>query len=829
MVFASKDPLKFNDLMATPIYFSKYVLNGLKIENLTQYILLGPAFNLLKGTCSSSIKLEYNFQECLNDLTNKLDWNNLKGDHYPFDLSKHLPLHGLPGHRTIAADYFFNNDLEYLKTSDPEVTYTTSIMKTKAARYEVKGTEDLVILSVKSVSVKKLHGYGHLEEIVVKRYDQQLYKFKERDFVDLHINDIKDTLLVVQHKLFHLNGSDIVDIIMALHLDKQKRVLRADELYKLSDGTLKSVRDEIHYRVLEFCLNYNPEMPKRKWTAVDRKRSGLMIDLINKQLHEREIIKNLERLVGAKELEMDYKLMTQVEVAGKDGNKKKEKKNKGLLRASKINDIEGKAMGKDGLLRASKINDIEGKAMGKDGNPLRRAVHGVHGVNDNDKGYSNEKMNIGTGSNKNNESLNDTSVSNPVTLTSTNNAPTNTSHAHDVIRPEMVTPSVNFGFGKEDEFWSSSKSPIRSVYEVTEGGETIRSDFYEVSSSDGTKENGNPDVTSSVSTDKNMLVNGEHVNMENGWAAPVNEFHTTKGMEQVLEQGPWLIRNISLILTKWTLNLTLSKDKMLLQALCALKLGVWWVPMDLNESETQHNIGDPSTIMIEEAKKVQTDESDSEVDKDIIVETKKYKTNGASTPSSQVLNLSMCAILESHVEISRLSQVCSKVFKGWDWTSNASYCRKGCRIILGWNTDVVNVVLIAQTDQAMHIKIFHKATNTIIYGSIIYASNCNIERRQLWDNLNLHKRVTRGNSWILMGDFNGAYGMFQPYRLSYHSPAVIKIPSLMSGKPKPFKFSNFLAYKNEFQEVVTRYWSVQINGYRMYQITAKLKALKKLK
>nr|GEX77288.1 hypothetical protein [Tanacetum cinerariifolium] len=74
-----------------------------------------------------------------------------------------------------------------------------------------------MILGVKSVSVKKLHGYGHLEEIVVKRSDPQLYKFKEGDFVDLHLNDIEDMLLpAVQHKLFHLNGSDIVEFIMAL-------------------------------------------------------------------------------------------------------------------------------------------------------------------------------------------------------------------------------------------------------------------------------------------------------------------------------------------------------------------------------------------------------------------------------------------------------------------------------------------------------------------------------------------------------------------------------------------------------------------------------------
>ncbi|GJY73990.1 hypothetical protein Tco_0478421 [Tanacetum coccineum] len=119
MISATKDPLKFNDLMATPIEFSKYMLNGLKIENLTQDILLGPTFNLLKGTCSSSIKLEYNFQECFNTLIDKLDWNNPEGDRYPFDLSKPLSLQGLPCHRTVTADYFFNNDMEYLKTSDP--------------------------------------------------------------------------------------------------------------------------------------------------------------------------------------------------------------------------------------------------------------------------------------------------------------------------------------------------------------------------------------------------------------------------------------------------------------------------------------------------------------------------------------------------------------------------------------------------------------------------------------------------------------------------------------------------------------------------------------
>ncbi|GKD87931.1 hypothetical protein Tco_1359085 [Tanacetum coccineum] len=323
-------------------------------------------------------------EECFKALTDRLDWNNPEGDRRPFDLTKPLPLKGRPGRLTVAVEYFFNNDLEFLKSLDPEKTYTTSITKAKAARYEIVEIEDMInkfskhnvystqkILSVVSVKVKRLHGYGHLEEIMVKRADRQLYKFKEGDFVDLHLNDIEDMLLlVVQHKLFHLNDNEIVEFIVVLRmftrsliinrrvkdlqlglgsyqkklniiapqktfpkiefkelytplykplgviyedLNKQKRVMRADELYKFSDGTLKTVRYELHYRILNFSLGYNKEMSRRKWTAIYKRRSELMVELIDKHMRERWIIRNLKRLVGAQELEMDYRLMTSTE------------------------------------------------------------------------------------------------------------------------------------------------------------------------------------------------------------------------------------------------------------------------------------------------------------------------------------------------------------------------------------------------------------------------------------------------------------------------------------------------------------------------------------
>ncbi|GJW22745.1 hypothetical protein Tco_0033367 [Tanacetum coccineum] len=228
------------------------------------------------------------------------DWNNPEGDRFPFDLSKPLPLKVRPGHLTVASEYFFNNDLEYLKSSDPEKKYTTSITKIKAARYELVGIEDMIpnlwsvtkvgydkdaILSVKSSTVNKLHGYGYLEEIMVRRADRQLYKFKEGDFINLQLNDIKDMLLLaVQHKLFLLDGEVIVDLAVALcmftrsliikkrvedvqvgvvyaDLSNRKRLMRVDELYKFSDETLKNVRDTLHHMLLNFRFGYNKDMP----------------------------------------------------------------------------------------------------------------------------------------------------------------------------------------------------------------------------------------------------------------------------------------------------------------------------------------------------------------------------------------------------------------------------------------------------------------------------------------------------------------------------------------------------------------------------------------
>nr|GFB63069.1 hypothetical protein [Tanacetum cinerariifolium] len=197
-----------------------------------------------------------------------------------------------------------------------------------------------------------------------------------------------------------------------------------------------------------------------------------------------------------------------------------------------------------------------------------------------------------------------------------------------------------------------------------------------------------------------------------------------------------------------------------------------------------------------------------------------------------------------------------EVFRNWDWISNASLCDKGCRIILGWNKDLVDVLLLTQTSQVVHTKVLHKADDKVLHCSFIYAGNKTIERRTLWADLDLHKYVVWDFPWVLMGDFNVALNMEDSYLgstkmnsamcdfkdcvkkievidinsfglhytwnqkpkasngglkkldrimgnigISDHSHAVLKLPSLLVTKLKPFKFYNFIAYKEKFLEI----------------------------
>ncbi|GKA30442.1 hypothetical protein Tco_0716747 [Tanacetum coccineum] len=295
-------------------------------------------------------------------------------------------------------------DLEYLKGGSSSRKYTTSITKTKAVDYgQVKWIEDRIprttwsvvpidydkhaywgtyhwgpkcqrfyeyatnmetskdvysrhkIIAVISLKIMKFFGYSHLEEIMVRRQDDVLYKFREGDFKRLRRQDIEDMLLLlVQGKLTNLSLDDRYALNVALRMYTQRiviqervedlqlavesyqkkinltrpdttrpdlrkmtpytgypdvqgiiyqdelsrnRLMRTDELHKFSDGTLNHVRTTLNDIATGIQMDY---LPKRRWSPQDKRRARVMISAIDRKLRDRRLMRSLEKFVGGR-------------------------------------------------------------------------------------------------------------------------------------------------------------------------------------------------------------------------------------------------------------------------------------------------------------------------------------------------------------------------------------------------------------------------------------------------------------------------------------------------------------------------------------------------
>nr|GEW39021.1 putative reverse transcriptase domain-containing protein [Tanacetum cinerariifolium] len=158
----------FNESMDTPLDFTAFVMNRLKVDTLTLKLLADTTFKLMKGSCKSLVELEYFLKEVYKATTDQLEWNNPEGQKYPHDLRKLLPL--IPnsqGCQVIPFAHFINNCLEYLSGGVSSHRYATSVTKTNTANYRhIKWMEDLVpniMCSQVPVSMTSMHsGESHI-------------------------------------------------------------------------------------------------------------------------------------------------------------------------------------------------------------------------------------------------------------------------------------------------------------------------------------------------------------------------------------------------------------------------------------------------------------------------------------------------------------------------------------------------------------------------------------------------------------------------------------------------------------------------------------------
>ncbi|GJY84451.1 hypothetical protein Tco_0497827 [Tanacetum coccineum] len=221
------------------------------------------------------------------------------------------------------------------------------------------------ILCVVRIKAYSRYGYDYLSEIVLRRADHQEHMIDEKDFKNMYPSDFEDlNLLLLQGHLDHLPGSDkrmlstavklwtrnlvirqrVEDFQLGIEIyqtqlnltkpgwdatgyefkhdytiiespravvfpvnNNDRKIMRFNEIYKFSDGTLTRILEALAYRVKEFKISrLNPGMNTRFWTQKDVTRSNEFITAIERRLKTRSIYRNLECFVGGRVRDIDY-------------------------------------------------------------------------------------------------------------------------------------------------------------------------------------------------------------------------------------------------------------------------------------------------------------------------------------------------------------------------------------------------------------------------------------------------------------------------------------------------------------------------------------------
>nr|GFA05978.1 hypothetical protein [Tanacetum cinerariifolium] len=272
----SDSRFSFNELMDTPLDFSNFLINRLKV--------------------------------------------NPEGQQYPHNLIKPLPL--IPNNRgrhVISFEHFINNDLEYLRGGASSRKYTTSIMKTKAADYgHIKWLEDLclgqcglknqyamtsmpsgespiggvnVIRKLTNLNVKECFAFNvslrmFTRSIVIQRRVEDLQMGVESYQKKLNLTKPDSYRSDLKHKEAYNAYSNPRGFIYQ-NKDKKNRLMRIDELHKFSDRTLIDVRTALDDRLKRIQMKYLPQLI---WRKSNKDRAAAMIQAIDKRLKTRRIM-----------------------------------------------------------------------------------------------------------------------------------------------------------------------------------------------------------------------------------------------------------------------------------------------------------------------------------------------------------------------------------------------------------------------------------------------------------------------------------------------------------------------------------------------------------
>ncbi|KAL2248024.1 UNVERIFIED_CONTAM: hypothetical protein Sindi_2654700 [Sesamum indicum] len=153
----------------------------------------------------------------------------------------------------------------------------------------------------------------------------------------------------------------------------------------------------------------------------------------------------------------------------------------------------------------------------------------------------------------------------------------------------------------------------------------------------------------------------------------------------------------------------------------------------------------------------------------------------------------------------------------WKWF--VDYATVGNRIWVAWDDNVVDVHILDLGNQFMHCRVTHRADSESLIITIVYGASEIMDRRSLWNTLEILAREHSDEPWMVGGDFNAVREMnevcgtsgdirmaMEEFNAGIQEAGLIPLP--MQG------------------ECVQNIWQNTIVGVPMFAVTRKLKALK---
>nr|GEW01536.1 hypothetical protein [Tanacetum cinerariifolium] len=268
----------FNELMDTPVDFSTFLMNQLKVDTLTPKLLAGPTYELMKGSCKSLVELELFLEEVYKATTDQLT-GCIKPQVYNF-------CHQDKGSR-----------LRHIKWIEDLVPRTTWIQEPvgydKHALWGIsywgrkrqhfycfainrKSAHDVYskrrIIAVTELKIVEWHNYKHLDWITLTNltvkerfaFNVSLRMFTKSIVIQRRVEDLQLDVESYQKKLnltrpntyrYDLKRKEAYIAcsnprgFIYQNKDKQNRLMRIDELHKFSYGTLIDARTALDDRL----------------------------------------------------------------------------------------------------------------------------------------------------------------------------------------------------------------------------------------------------------------------------------------------------------------------------------------------------------------------------------------------------------------------------------------------------------------------------------------------------------------------------------------------------------------------------------------------------